>query len=487
MDLEKLFRPKSMAVVGVSKKNHLSPGRIILLKNEFEMNVKVYGIYPGGGDIEGVPLYERLDQLPEIPDVLTIAVPPDPTLDYIQQAIDLNIPSAIIIGGGFAEIGGEGIKKQNKLEKMAFDNDLAVLGPNCIGVYAPPLIDTVFLPTERITRPPKGSVALISQSGGVLVDQFFVKFKERNIGVSTAVSIGNRAVVDEAMLLDYFSNVDQETSNIAFYLEGFKDKKARNFLNLAKTSEDTVITFFGGITKQGRVATQSHTASLAGNYKVLSSALKQYYIIQPKSERELLTYLKVYDVLSQRKKPFGENTIKYGNVAILSVSGGHGVICADLIGNYGLHAVQFTPEEEQLLKSSMNEVAQEIASFKNPIDLTGAVLDRDIEELVGVLSDIERIECILLLLLPYPPNISFQIGRRIANVIMGKKKPVVCFIPYVEKYSMIIESLELANIPVFHSIKEAVQAAAALKLRTKMQNLKKGNFEWKKEVYDKNE
>ena len=83
MDLEKLFKPKSMAVVGISKKNPMSPGRIVMLKNEFEMNVKVYNIYPTGGDIEGIHLYERLDKLPEIPDLLVIAVGPDDTLGYV--------------------------------------------------------------------------------------------------------------------------------------------------------------------------------------------------------------------------------------------------------------------------------------------------------------------------------------------------------------------------------------------------------------------
>jgi acetyltransferase len=478
MDLEKLFKPKSMAVVGISKKNPLSPGRIVLLKNEFEMNVKVYGIYPTGGDIEGVQLYEKLDKLPQIPDLLVIAVGPDDTLDYIQNCADLGIPAAVIIGGGFAEIGIKGRKRQDKLEKVAFDNDIAVLGPNCLGVYAPPLVDTIFLPTERITRPPKGSVALISQSGGVLVDQFFVKFNERNIGVSTAVSIGNRAVVDEVMLLDYFSKVDPDTSNIAFYLEGFKENKAREFLRLARESEDTVIVFFGGKTREGKVATLSHTASLAGDFKIMYSALRQNMVILPHSERELLTSLKVYDVLSHRKNPFGDNVITYGNVTIVSVSGGHGVLAADMLKTYGLNRVDFTKEEKNQMKELMNPVAREIASFNNPIDLTGSVLDTDIENIIRYLSDIERIECIILLLLPYPPNISFQIGRRIANIISTKRKPVVCFVPYVPKYSLIIESLELAYIPVFHSIKEAVQAVSALKHRTRIDSVKKGNVPW---------
>ena len=478
MDLEKLFKPKSIAVVGISKKNPLSPGRIVLLKNEFEMNVKVYGIYPTGGEIEGIKLYKSLDKLPEIPDLLVIAVGPDDTLDYIQNCADLHIPAAVIIGSGFAEIGGKGKKRQEKLEKIAIENNIAVLGPNCLGVYAPPIVDTIFLPTERITRPPKGSVALISQSGGVLVDQFFVKFNERNIGVSTAVSIGNRAVVDEVMLLEYFSRVDPETLNIAFYLEGFKEGKARKFMQLAKESEDTVIVFFGGKTREGKVATQSHTASLAGDYKIIYDALRQYYIIQPHSERELLTCLKIYDVLSHRRNPFSDNVITFGNVAIVSVSGGHAVLASDMLKKYGLNAVRFSQQEKRKLKNLMNPVAAEIASFNNPIDLTGSVLDIDIENIIRYLSDIARIECIILLLLPYPPNISFQIGRRIANIVLSKNKPVVCFVPYVPKYSMIIESLELANIPVFHSIKETIQAVSALKERTRVDNLKLKNIFW---------
>jgi len=476
MDLEKLFKPKSIAVVGISKKNPLSPGRIVLLKNEFEMDVKVYGIYPGGGEIEGIQLYERLDKLPEIPDMLVIAVGPNDTLEYIKECSELGIPASVIIGGGFAEIGGKGKKRQEKLEEIAFENDIAVLGPNCLGVYAPPIVDTIFLPTERLIRPPKGSVALISQSGGVLVDAFFVKFSERNIGVSTAVSIGNRAVVDETMLLEYFSQVDPETTNIAFYLEGFKEDKARKFLNLAKKSEDTVIVFFGGKTREGKVATQSHTASLAGDFKIIYDALRQYYVIQPHSERELLTCLKVYDVLSHKRNPFGKNVITYGNVALVSVSGGHAVLASDMLKKYGLNAVRFTQQERRDLKDLMNPVAKEIASFNNPIDLTGSVLDTDIENVIRYLSDLDKIECIILLLLPYPPNISFQIGRRIANIVLSKNKPIVCFIPYVPKYSMIIESLEIANIPVFHSIKETVQAVSALKERTRVDKLKLKDF-----------
>ena len=472
MNLQSLFKPKTMAVVGISKKNPLSPGRIIFIKNVFEMQVEAYGIHPEGGEIEGVQLFKNLDELPKIPDVLVIAIPAEVTLDYVQQCADYKIPGCIIISGGFAEIGGEGIKRQEKLTQIAIDNDIAILGPNCIGVYSPPLLDTIFMPTERITRPPKGSVALISQSGGVLVDQFFHKFNQINIGVSTAVSIGNRAVVDETMLLDYFSKHDEETTNIAFYLEAFKPSKSREFLKLARESKDDVILYFGGLSAKGKKATQSHTASLSGDAKILQAALKQSLIIQPITELELLTNLKLLDVLSRRKKPFNPDSVKEGNVAILSLSGGHGVICADLLKVYGLKAVDFTDEEQQEMRELVNPTAKSIASFGNPIDLTGSAKDEDLENMITYLSKIERVECIIVLILPYTPSISFQIGRRIANTVTFTKKPLVCFIPYIPKYGTITEALEISNIPVFHSIEEAVLGVSMLKKKSQIMKIK---------------
>ncbi len=472
MDLEKLFKPKTMVVVGISKHNPLSPGRIIFIKNVFEMQVEVYGIHPEGGEIEGVELYSSMEDLPKKPDVMVIAIPAQSTLEYVQKCVDYDIPGCIIISGGFAEIGGEGVKRQEKLVQIATDNDIAVLGPNCIGVYSPPLLDTIFMPTERITRPPKGTVALISQSGGVLVDQFFHKFNQIHIGVSTAVSIGNRAVVDETMLLEYFSKRDKETENIAFYLEAFKSSKSREFLRLAKESKDNVIIYFGGLSEKGKSATQSHTASLSGNDKVLEAALKQYLIMQPLTELELLTELKLLDILAHKKKPFKHDNVIHGNVAILSLSGGHGVICADLLKNYGLSAIDFTQKEQDEMSELVNPVAREIATFRNPIDLTGSAKDEDMEKLIQYLSRIERIECIIVLILPYTPSITFQIGRRIANTVTLERKPLVCFIPYIPKYGSIIEALELSNIPAFHSIEEAVIGVNTLKKLTRITNLK---------------
>ena len=475
MNLQKLLKPEIMAVVGISHDNPLSPGRIIFIKNYFEMDVEVYGIHPDGGEIEGVSLYKSLKELPKTPDLLVIAVPAEFTAGYMQECADQGIDACIIISGGFAEIGEEGKKRQDKIVNIATENEIAVLGPNCIGVYSPPLFDTIFMPTERIKKPPKGSVALISQSGGVLVDQFFHKFNQIKIGVSTAVSIGNRTIVDETMLLEYFSTKDDDTSNIAFYLESIKPEKSRDFLEIARNSTDDVIVYFGGLSERGKKATQSHTASLSGNKDVLQAALKQHLIIQPRSEFELLTYLKLLDILSNKKKPFDINSVQKGSVAILSLSGGHGVICADLLKKYGLSPVDFNQDEMDEMKGKVSSAAKHIASYSNPIDLTGSAEDGDVAKVLRYISGIEKVECIIVLILPYTPSVSFQIGRRIANTVNEMRKPVVCFIPYIPKYNTIIEALELSNIPVFHNIEEAVQGVSLLKELHRIKSIKKRN------------
>jgi len=99
-----------------------------------------------------------------------------------------------------------------------------------------------------------------------------------------------------------------------------------------------------------------------------------------------------------------------------------------MLEKYGLNPVKLSEEEKSDMENLLNHVAREIGALNNPIDLTGSVLDMDIENLIRYLSDIERIECIILLLLPYPPNISFQIGRRIANIISNKRKPLITFL-----------------------------------------------------------
>ncbi|MBD3351341.1 MAG: hypothetical protein GF364_07620 [Candidatus Lokiarchaeota archaeon] len=463
-NLEPIFKPESMVVIGVSQKNYLSPGTTIFLKNLFEMKLgkRTYGINPRGGTLETYKLYKDLRSLPETPDVGVIAIPPKGALDAVKNCINLGIKGMIIISGGFAETGRQGQQIQDNIVKMCEDARIPLIGPNCVGIYHPPYIDTLFLPTEKLVLPEKGNVSIVSQSGGVLLDQFFLSFRERHIGISSAVSIGNKAVVNEVHMLEYFTE-DEETQVISFYIEGFKKLEGREFLHRSRRTQKDIVIYQGGKSEVARSAVESHTASLSSNFNISSAAFKQYGIIQPQTEEEVLNYIKTYSELARRRPKANFTEYLQGKVAIVTVSGGHGVVCMDLLNKYYLSPVEFTNKEKQTMKKLINPTIKRIGSFNNPIDLTGAATDADIINILKYLIELEKIDIIMLIVVPYPPAITVQIGRRISLVARHHNKPLVCFVPYIEKYNLIRESLELNHIPVGHTVSETVQMAAAIR------------------------
>ncbi len=458
MDLKKVFEPKSMAVVGVSVTNPLNPGTVIFNKNHHEMQVKTFPINLRGGSIEGTQIYPTVLDIPEEVDLAVIVVRADLVNSVLEDCGKAGIGGAIVISGGFAEMGNGGVELQNQLVKIANEYDIALIGPNCMGVYSPPYVDTFFIPSERMLKPPPGNVAILSQSGGFIVDQFLSKYAERKIGVSAAVSIGNKAVVDETILMEYFLK-DKRTKTVAMYIEGFREGEGRRFLDVAAEFGDNknIIVFRAGKTDVGRKAAMSHTSSIAASPRLASDVFRQYGIVEAENEQEIVSFAKV---LSFKNKP-----IKNGDIAILTVSGGHGVVCADLAVKYGLNLVEFTQEEMKEMKQLISPAAARIASLSNPIDLTGSAEDIDMERVLEYILQIDRVEAVLILNFPYPPTISMQIGRRLSNIAGRYGKPVVAYVPWLLKYDIIIEGFEINNVPVAHTLEEAVQMIKGLKMR----------------------
>lgn len=459
MDLRTVFQPRTLCVIGVSQYNPLSPGTVIYQKNLHEMEVETFGVNPRGGTLDDRELYKSVSDVPKDIDLAVICVHAEAVNEVLEECGEVGVKGAVVVSGGFAEVGGKGVERQNQLVKIARKYDMAVIGPNCVGVYSPPYVDTFFLPSERLVTPPPGNVAVISQSGGVLVDQFFNKYTERKIGVSVAVNIGNKAVVDEIVLLEYFKS-DPRTKLVTLYLEGFREGEGTLFLRKAAECferKKPVLVFMAGKSDYGKRATASHTGSVMTTYNVASSAFRQWGVIEAENEYEIITFSKV---LSFKLPP-----IKNGNVAILTISGGHGVLCADLCARYGLKLVEFTEEEQEEMRRLLNPSAAPIASLKNPIDLTGSLTDNDVEKMAEYLMRNKKVEAVILLMLPYPPTISMQLGRRTANIVRKYRKPVVAYVPWVQKYQMIVEGFELNGVPVAHTIEEAVQMIKVLKLK----------------------
>ena len=446
-----------MAVVGVSLKNPLFAGNIIYNKNLFEYPVEIYPINPSGGYLEGNEVYKNIADVPEKLDLAVLMISAKMIPEAMKECGEAGVKSIIIGAGGFSEKGESGKDLEKELLKISEEYDLPFMGPNCIGIHSK-YCNTFILPSERLATPPIGNVAVISQSGGFLIDQIFSKFHERKIGIFAAANIGNKAQINEVTLLKYFSK-ESEVHTVVLYSEGFKENSGKELVEFAKDSDKDIIIIKGGKSKFGARAAMSHTASIASNMNLISSSFQQAGIIEAISESELVSYSKAIS--------FGLNALE-GEIVILSISGGHGVLAADVAAYYKLNMVEFTKEQKEELMANVNPVIREIGSFENPIDLTGSVTDTDVENCLSTILNFDDVKGVVILLVPYVPTITMQIGRRLSNVVRNQKtkKPVIAYCPWLSIYGIIINGLELnRGIPVAHTIEEAIQMMRGLYLK----------------------
>ena len=232
MNFKPLFKPKTMAVVGVSLTNERHPANVIFNKIFLRYPVEVFPVNPRGGSLQGEKVFKRISEIPCGIDLAVIAVRADHVADTLIDCIQSGVKGAALISGGFAESGRQDL--QDRIVAIARKANFPFIGPNCLGIYSPSHIDTFFLPSERMVRPGPGNVALVSQSGGVLVDQM-VKFANEGVGLSLGVSIGNKAVIRELDLLEYLKT-DPKTEVIAFYVEGFEKNEGRKFVLALSTT-----------------------------------------------------------------------------------------------------------------------------------------------------------------------------------------------------------------------------------------------------------
>lgn len=450
MDLSKMFEPRTMAVIGISAGNDLHPANVVFHKNRLRYPVEIFAVNPKGGRIHRNPIYPRVGDIPKKVDIAVIAVRADQCPGVVKECIEAGVGGAVVISGGFSESGRKDL--QDTMVSIAREADFPFIGPNCLGIYAPGRMDTFFQPAERVIQPGPGKVALVSQSGGMLIDQM-ISFAQEYVGLAVGISIGNKAMVKEIDLLRYL-NSRPDVGVIAFYMEGFDPGNGRDFVLEAGTCSKRVIVMKSGKSPEGREAVSSHTASLAGDYDVFTQVMAQYGIVEARSQFELVSFC---DALSCFDRPIE------GRIGVVTVSGGHGAMAVDACTARGLSVPPLPQEVQQQLRQALSPSIQGIACLRNPIDLTGSAVDEDFIVAAEHLSRYGGIDCILLLILPYAPGTTSDLGARLGRVHLREGKPLVAYVPHIERYRMLIEGFGFNNIPVSPAIEGAVLMADALR------------------------
>lgn len=348
--LDGILRPKSVAVIGAST----SPDKLghEILKNILDGGYQgaVYPINPKADTILDLPCHTNVKELQEPPDLAVLIIPARFVPQAIQDCGEKGVKGAVIITGGFAEAGAEGEELQQQTTEVARKFGVRLIGPNCQGVNNPhhPICASWPLLTYR------GKVAVISQSGTVgaaMMDWF----SEEKLGVSSFVSMGNRADVDEADLIDYF-NQDENTEVIAAYLEGIK--RPVQFLEVMDRLQKPLVVLKSGRTPKGKVAAESHTKALAGADAIYDSLFKKYNVCRAYTIEEFYDFTKAFAYL----KPPKGNTI-----AFITTSGGAAILGTDQAEQEGLDAA---PLPEQVVEA-ITPLIPAHAIKANPIDLTG--------------------------------------------------------------------------------------------------------------------
>ena len=444
-ELDALFAPRSIAVLGVSRQ----PGKLgyRLLENVLEGGFAgdVHVVNPSGAHILGRQTVKTIDALPRGIDLALVSLPAAAVAKAIQGLAERRVRAAVVLSSGFGEVDGEGRDLQASLCTVARAAGLRLVGPNCMGVYSGPsrLNGTYFWDLPRMESSAGNAIGVVSQSGayGGLI---FRHLGSRGLPVARFLSIGNQADLGIAEVIDYLVD-DPATKLIACFVEAVGD--GPRFLAAAQRAvgKKPLVVLKGGRSDAGRRAAGSHTGSLAGSYEVFRAACRSARAVLAEETEEFFDAIEALAVA-------GERRATAPRLAIVTVSGGPSVVAADVAEREGLSV----PALDDDRRAALRRVLPPFAAVGNPVDLTPQVEPARIPEAIElVLTHPDVAGAVAVNVgLDIP---EFADGLVAAGNLTGK--PIVAFTGDAPEISA---RLKAGGVPVLPSPERAVRAWRAL-------------------------
>ena len=449
--IQKLMEPHSIAVIGASTDPKKTSGRPIayLLKHHFKG--KIYPVNPRVQEIAGLKCYPDIRSLPEAPDVAIIMVGTDKVVLAVEELAAIGVAAAIVLTSGFAEHGAEGLQKQEEL--IAAAGKMRILGPNTIGMVNVtddiPLSPSSALEMDEF---PKGSVSLISQSGGIL-GSLLSRAAACGLGLSKLVSTSNEADLGLADFIDYLVD-DPSTKVIVLYIEGIRHpEKFRAAALRAKIAGKPIVVYKVGKSAAGIKAAVSHTGALAGTDKMYDALFKQVGIIRATQFSDLLD---ISAALASGR------VLKGKRVAILTSTGGAGTLIADSLGEQGFETP--APDSKTAKQLRALQPGDQAVLDRNPIDVTLAGLQPDLlRGAIRALLDSPSYDALILILGSSSLAMPDLMASAVRDCMLMSDKPVIA---YVSPHSPVAAALMTKlGVPTF-SQPESCSLAFASMLHT---------------------
>lgn len=409
------FKPNAVAVVGASRDPAGIGHRILdeLIRNRF--NGPVYPVNSKASVVGSIRAYPSVSEIPERVDLAVIAVPRDAVLDAIDDCASSGVRAVVVITAGFSEVGNEGRELQKKLAEKVRGAGMRMVGPNCMGLLnAEPgvQLNASFSPVF----PPPGHLAMSSQSGALGM-AILALASERGLGLSTFVSVGNKADVSGNDLLQYWET-DENTSVILLYLESFGNP--RRFARIARrvSRAKPIVAVKSGRTVAGKRAAGSHTAALAANEVAVEAMFRQTGVIRAET----------LDEMFEIAATLGSQPLMNGRrVAVVTNAGGPAILCTDACEAGGL----LIPELQETTKSKLRSFLPHTASVTNPVDMIASAGPEAYRQAIETLLASPEIDALIVIHIPVDRAHSalfasaILAGVRAARAAGGTGKPVL--------------------------------------------------------------
>ncbi len=458
MSLERLFNPKSVAVIGASRDpkkvghgvlKNLLDGCVFKQKFCRPFLGKIYAVNPNSKKILGIRTVAKVSDIKDDIDLAIICVPAARTMEVMRQCAAKKVRNVIVISAGFAETGTAGRRLQAELVKIAKKAKMRLLGPNCLGIIIPGRgLNASFAPT----MPPNGKIAFISQSGA-LADSIIDWAVEEKYGFSAVVSYGNAADLSLPEFLEWFGQ-DENTSAIALYIESVKDGRQSMKIARKVAGKKPIIALKAGNTVAGAAAAASHTGSIAGDSRVYRAAFEQSGITVAESVEELFDLAKAL-----ASQPSCEN-----QVAIISNAGGPAVLCADACAREGIRLVEL--KDSTIRKLEKTRLMHPAYSKRNPLDIVGDALPERYEAAINTLLGEPYVKGLIII----QTLQTMTDAEKDAQIVVRaskkfRKKPILCVYMGGRFSRKSVRLLEENDIPDFNDVAKAARAMKGLVCR----------------------
>ncbi len=447
-ELDELFRPASVAVIGASN----TPGKVgtSLFRNILQAGYRgvAYPVNPSWKSVSGVRCYPGVEDLPEAPDLGVVIVPAPAVPDVVDQLGKIGTRGLVIISAGFREVGGAGLALEQEVVRRAQRYSMSLVGPNCFGVLNTHP-DVSLNATFSENLPTRGNIAFVSQSGALCAGILAYGVAER-IGFSRFVSVGNRAGIDENDLLHSLGK-DPATRVILLYVESLAN--GRKFLEAARevTEQKPVLVIKSGRTAAGERAARSHTGSLAqsGRDQLYDALFEQSGVLRADTLGDLFRMAKIFASGLRLDGP---------RLAILTNSGGPGIVAADAAIRNGLEL----PAPSDSARAELALRLPKIAALSNPLDMTADVGADQYRETLRTLLANPEVDGALVIATPTGTMTGELVAQAILDAKRSSEKAVVACLFGLTDLSHEVEFLEGQGVPTFTFPEEAIQGLGSL-------------------------